>query len=62
MKETLLRIREEALAAISAENAAVDELKVRYLGKKGELTAVLRGMGKLTTHSSGPQTPARNAR
>ena len=48
MKETLLRIREEALAAISAENAAVDELKVRYLGKKGELTAVLRGMGKLT--------------
>ena len=48
MKETLLRIREEALAAISADNAAVDELKVRYLGKKGELTAVLRGMGKLT--------------
>ena len=48
MKETLLRIREEALSAISAENAAVDELKVRYLGKKGELTAVLRGMGKLT--------------
>ena len=48
MKETLLRIREEALSAISAENAAVDELKVRSLGKKGELTAVLRGMGKLT--------------
>ena len=48
MKETLLQIREEALAAIMAEGANVDELKVRYLGKKGELTAVLRGMGKLT--------------
>ena len=48
MKETLLRIREEALAAIAAEGANMDELKVRYLGKKGELTAVLRGMGKLS--------------
>ena len=48
MKETLLRIREEALAAIAADGASMDELKVRYLGKKGELTAVLRGMGKLS--------------
>ena len=48
MKETLLRIREEALAAIAADGANMDELKVRYLGKKGELTAVLRGMGKLS--------------
>ena len=48
MKETLLRIREEALAAIVAEGVNTDELKVRYLGKKGELTAVLRGMGKLS--------------
>ena len=26
----------------------LDELKVKYLGKKGELTAVLRGMGALS--------------
>ena len=48
MKETLLRIKEEALAQIASPDANLEELRVRYLGKKGELTAVLRGMGKLT--------------
>ena len=48
MKETLLRIKEEALALIASADANLEELRVRYLGKKGELTAVLRGMGKLT--------------
>ena len=28
--------------------AALEELRVRYLGKKGELTAVLKQMGKLS--------------
>jgi len=48
MKEMLLKIREEALCALAAENADLEALRIRYLGKKGELTAVLRGMGQLS--------------
>jgi phenylalanyl-tRNA synthetase alpha chain len=48
MKETLLKMKEEALAALAAPDADLEALRIRYLGKKGELTAVLRGMGKLT--------------
>ncbi len=48
MKETLLKIREEALSAIAAPDADLEGIRIRYLGKKGELTAVLRGMGQLT--------------
>ena len=48
MKETLSKIRSEALAAINDADADLDQIKVKYLGKKGELTAVLRGMGALS--------------
>ena len=50
MKEQLAKIKEEALAALqaAASAAALDELRVKYLGKKGELTAVLKMMGKLS--------------
>ena len=48
MKETLLKMKEEALAALAAPDADLETLRIRYLGKKGELTAVLRGMGKLS--------------
>ena len=50
MKEQLAKIRAEALAAFEgAENsAALDALRVQYLGKKGELTGVLKMMGKLS--------------
>jgi len=48
MKETLQKIKEEALEALSALDADIEALRIRYLGKKGELTAVLRGMGKLS--------------
>ncbi len=49
MKEKLTEIRESALKAIdTATEATLEQVKVRYLGKKGELTAVLRGMGSLT--------------
>ena len=50
MKEQIEKIRQEALTAIAnAEGAKqLDEAKVKYLGKKGELTAVLRGMGALS--------------
>ena len=33
--------------AVAAEVAALDEVRVRYLGKKGELTGLLKGLGKL---------------
>ena len=48
MKEKLQQIREEALKALSESGADLEALRIKYLGKKGELTAVLRGMGKLT--------------
>ena len=50
MKEQLKEIKkkaEEKLAGASALET-LEELRVQYLGKKGELTAVLKGMGKLT--------------
>ena len=50
MKEQLAQIRAAALSAFEAANdsAALDALRVQYLGKKGELTAVLKQMGKLS--------------
>ena len=48
MKEKLLKIAEEAAAAIVAPGADLEALRIKYLGKKGELTAVLRGMGALS--------------
>ena len=48
MKETLKRIKEEALLKIADDSCDLEALRIQYLGKKGELTAVLRGMGKLT--------------
>ncbi|MBE6549272.1 MAG: phenylalanine--tRNA ligase subunit alpha [Ruminococcaceae bacterium] len=48
MKEKLQKIREEALLAIATEGADLEQIRIHYLGKKGELTAVLRGMGALT--------------
>lgn len=47
MKELLEQIGINAIAEIeAAENT--EELRIKYLGKKGELTAVLRGMGKVS--------------
>ena len=50
MQEQITKIREEAVNNInSAINAKeLEEVRVKYLGKKGELTAILRGMGALT--------------
>ena len=50
MKQQLERIRQEALASLEEANspAALEELRVKWLGKKGELTAVLKMMGKLS--------------
>ena len=49
MKETLQRIRENALNAISDPNSDIEQIRIQYLGKKGELTSVLRGMGALSS-------------
>ena len=48
MKEQLNAIREKAMENIkNAEQIKdFDELKVKFFGKKGELTAILKGMGK----------------
>lgn len=50
MKEEITKIRENSIREISEckERVVLNELKVKYLGKKGELTAVLRGMGALS--------------
>ncbi len=49
MNEKLSIIREEALAAVKAASstAELNDIRVRVLGKKGELTAILRSMGSL---------------
>ena len=50
MKQQLESIRQKALAALeeAATPAELEDLRVRLLGKKGELTAVLKQMGKLS--------------
>ncbi len=49
MKEKLEALRSEARAQLEACTTAaeLDALRVKFLGKKGELTALLRGMGAL---------------
>ncbi len=46
MKEKLQNIREEAIKAIEAADMPeeLNEARIRFLGKKGELTALLKGM------------------
>ncbi|WP_346898139.1 phenylalanine--tRNA ligase subunit alpha [Clostridium sp. UBA7503] len=50
MKEQLEQIKKVALEQLSqvTDKAELENIRVKYLGKKGELTAILRGMGKLS--------------
>ena len=50
MKEEIAKIKENSTTEIAncGDIKALSDLKVKYLGKKGELTLVLRGMGKLS--------------
>ena len=50
MKEKLELIAKEAESAINgaASLKELEEIKVRFLGKKGELTSILKMMGGLT--------------
>ena len=50
MKEEILQIQTKAKQEITQvqELNILNDIRVKYLGKKGELTSILRGMGKLT--------------
>lgn len=50
MKEKLLALKEEALGQLQGvtDPNSLNELRVKYLGKKGALTEILRGMGSLS--------------
>jgi len=63
MKEQLEQIRLQALTAMDeAKDAAeLDSMRVRFLGKKGELTAVLKQMGKLSAEERPIMGQAANA-
>ena len=49
MREELLALKEQALSELAEVNSldALKDLRVKYLGKKGPMTEILRGMGKL---------------
>ena len=50
MKDQIMQIKASALEEIAnaKDLKEINDLKVKYLGKKGELTSVLRGMGELS--------------
>ena len=50
MKEQLQAIKLSVESALKDADTleALEEIRIKYMGKKGELTAVLKGMGKLT--------------
>ena len=56
------QLRSEAEAAIAAAGSAaeLEELRVRYLGRKAELTATLRSIGELPADQRGPVGKAAN--
>jgi len=50
MREQLQRLRDEAIACIAQAGgeAALQEIRVRFLGRKGELTGLMKGLGALS--------------
>lgn len=50
MKEMLAKLHEDAKKEISSAGnlQKLEEIRIKYLGKKGELTKILRGMGNLS--------------
>jgi phenylalanyl-tRNA synthetase alpha chain len=55
-------IADEASAAIAAaaDSSALEEARVRYLGRKSELTSILRGVGELPSEERGAVGAAAN--
>ena len=47
MKELIEKLRAKALDEVSNSDD-IESIRIKYLGKKGELTALLRGMGQLS--------------
>ena len=49
MKDALLNMQKQAIELLSEakEKATIEELRVRFLGKKGEVTAILKQLGTL---------------
>jgi phenylalanyl-tRNA synthetase alpha chain len=58
--DTLSKLHEDALTAVkeATNGQLLDDLRVRYLGKKGDITAQLKSLGKL----SAEERPAAGAR
>jgi len=56
------QLRSEAESAIRGahDSAALEELRVRYLGRRSELTATLRSIGELPADQRGPVGKAAN--
>ena len=50
MKDMMQQLRDTAIGAIlKAENVeSLEAMRIKYLGKKGELTAILKQMGSLS--------------
>ncbi|MCE1226781.1 MAG: phenylalanine--tRNA ligase subunit alpha [Geobacteraceae bacterium] len=50
MREQLEQMRQQALSAIAAATTEemLNEVRVRYLGRKGELTGLMKGLGALS--------------
>ena len=50
MQEKISQIRQKALEEIqgASDLAKLNDVRIKYLGKKGELTVILRGMGSLS--------------
>ena len=64
MRDALGRLERDFQAALNAagsDGAAVDSVRVRFLGKKGELTALLKGLGALTAEERPAAGQAINA-
>ena len=51
MKEQIENLKNQALEEIAKSESSkeLNDLRVKYLGKKGELTSILRGMGELSS-------------
>ncbi|MCK9469731.1 MAG: phenylalanine--tRNA ligase subunit alpha [Porticoccaceae bacterium] len=58
--ENLANLADEAITAVdaAADAAALDQVRVEYLGKKGKLTGLLKGLGRLAAE----ERPAAGAR
>ena len=50
MREQLEQMKEEALRCIvqAAGESALQDIRVRFLGRKGELTGLMKGLGALS--------------